>query len=368
MRRDTSAPKVSVFVFEESWRSWDRDNLDRVCSTLAACDVTRFITETWSLDHGLIDAVHRHGMEFWASVSCFSDHAHPVRDHRPELTPITSGGTPRQQQEWYVGLIPTDDQYNLELLQRCVRIVSDFDVDGLGLDFMRWPLHWELELRPGAAPIDSSFDPITLREYRRFDPTTPAHLTGKKAAEHILGSRLDNWTAFKCQTITSLVAGIRQAVQVRRPQVATGLFLVPGDEDERRRYVGQDAGALGAAVDEIFVMAYHRIVERDVAWIEDTLSEVRAATSEARVTPVVQVTSDPAFAGDADWGAPIGVQDARAALAASRTASSHGGFVVFPGEALLVGPDAGQLRQTVRAIATNPARSDASTDDADSRL
>ena len=349
MRRDAPAPVVSVFVFEESWRSWDRDDLDRACSTLAACNVARFITETWSLDHGLIDAVHRHGMEFWSSVSCFSDHAHPVRDHRPELTPITSEGTPRQQQEWYVGLIPTDHQYNQELVQRCVRIVSDFDVDGLGLDFMRWPLHWELELRPGVSPIDSSFDPITLREYRRFDPAMPAHLTGEMAAEHILGSRLDSWIAFKCQTITSLTARIQDAVRTRRPDIHTGVFVVPGDDGSRRRYVGQDAAALGAAVDELFPMAYHRIVERDVAWIGHAVTAIRRAAPEAQVTPVIQVTSDPVFAGDADWGAPVGAEEAQTAIAAGR-AAGDGGFVVFPGEALLAGRDAQRLREAAATV------------------
>ena len=350
-----NTPSVSAFIFEQSWRSWDSDELASACSHLVACGVGRLITETWTLDPSLIEAVHAHGMELWSSVACYSDHNQPVRVSRPELTPVSEKGTLREQQEWYVGLIPTDERYNRELVQRCADIVGSYDVDGFILDFIRWPLHWELELRSNACPLDSSFDLITLTQFRQYDPEFPEGLIGKEAAAHILEQRLDTWISFKCETVSSLAARIHDAVKWRRPDIATGLFVVPGDDGVRRRYVGQDVGCLGSIVDELLPMTYHRIVEQDVGWIEDTVATIRTVAPDARVTPVVQVTADRAFAGEADWGRRMTADDARRALARAKSVSSDGAIVVFPGEALLVGSAAERLRTAVRLVSGGAA-------------
>ena len=349
-------PLVSAFIFEQSWRSWNADELASACSHLVTCGVERLITETWALEPGFIEAVHAHGMEFWSSVACYSDHTRPVRVSRPELTPVTEKGTLREQQEWYVGLIPTDDRYNRELVQQCADIVGSYDIDGFILDFIRWPLHWELELRSNACLLDSSFDLITLAQYRQYDAAFPEGLVGEEAATHILEHRLNTWISFKCETISSLTERIHSAVKARRSDIATGLFIVPGDDDVRRRYVGQDVGCLGAIVDELLPMTYHRIVEQDVDWIEDTVTTIRTLAPDAQVTPVAQVTADRAFAGEADWGAPMTADDARRALARGKSVSSGGAIVVFPGEALLAGSAAEQLRAAVRLVASAAAK------------
>ena len=309
------------------------------------------MTETWSPDRDLIDIVHDHGLAYWASVACFSDHAEPIRTTRPELTPITAAGTPREQQEWYVGLIPTDDAYNADVLRRCADMSHRYEIDGIALDFLRWPLHWELELRPGAVPIDSSFDETTLQKYRSFDPEFPGELVGADAAAHILRERLETWVSFKCQTITSLAEEICTVVASQRPTIGTAIFLVPGDDRTRRRYVGQDVGALGAIFDELLPMTYHRIVGREPGWVGDTVRETRSLAPRARVTPAVQVTADPEFAGSADWGASMSDTDARDSLRTGISASAGDGIVVFPGEALLRGSSADRIRSAVRAVA-----------------
>lgn len=351
MRACGDRPVVGVFVFEESWRSWNQDDLAEACLTFRECGVNRFITETWEPGQDLIDTAHRHGMDFWISVSCFSDHVTPIRESRPELTPITAAGTPREQQEWYVGLIPTDERYNNALVRRCAELAATFDIDGFALDFMRWPLHWELELRPQALPVETSFDPLTIGQFRLFDPDMPARRVGAEAATEILNRRLDKWIAFKCNVITTLVARIHNALAASRPGLSTGVFVVPGDEETRRRFVGQDVHALGEIVDELLPMTYHRIVERDIGWIEDTVLGIRSVAPGSRITPVLQVTSHPCFSGDSDWGAPMEPDEARAALVSGRSAASAGGVVVFPGEALLRGRHAEKLRKVVRQFA-----------------
>ena len=347
MRPTLDKPTVGAFVLEKSWRLWDRDDLENTCLTLASCGVNRFMTETWLPDQSLIDAVHDYGMEFWTSVACFSDHADPLRSSRSELTPITPAGTPREQQEWYVGLIPTDDVYNSLLVRRCERVAAGYSVDGFGLDFMRWPLHWELEFRPGQSPVDSSFDHTSLQKFCRFDPGMPDDLVGAEAAAHILAERLESWIAFKCHAISTLTARIKKAISAKRPQTGTGVFVVPGNDFERQRYAGQDVCALGVIVNELFPMTYHRIVGQDLHWITDTVRVIRSKAA-ARITPVIQISADAAFAGEADWGASMNPGDAHAALDTGFTVG--GGVIVFPGEALLLGPQSDALQAILRRV------------------
>ena len=310
------------------------------------------MTETWLPDQTLIDTVHDYGMEFWTSVSCFSDHANPLRPSRSELTPITPAGTPREPQEGYVGLIPTDDVYNSFLVRRCEHVATAYNVDGFGLDFMRWPIHWELEFRPGRSPIDSSFDHTSLQKFCRFDPGMRDDLVGAEAAAHILAERLGSWIAFKSHAISTLTARLQKAINAKRPQVRTGVFVVPGNDLERKRFAGQDVCALGAIVDELFPMTYHRIVEQDLHWIGDTVRVICSKTA-ARVTSVIQISADAAFAGGADWGASMNPGDAYAALEAGISGSGGDGVIAFPGEALLLGPNSDALQAVVRRVRAN---------------
>ncbi len=156
---------------------------------------------------------------------------------------------------------------------------------------------------------------------------------------------------FKSHAISTLTVRLQKAISAKRPQVRTGVFVVPGNDLERKRFAGQDVCALGAIVDELFPMTYHRIVEQDLHWIGDTVRVIRSKTA-ARVTPVIQISADAAFAGGADWGASMNPDDAYAALEAG-ISGSGGGIIVFPGEALLLGPNGDALQAVVRRVRAN---------------
>ena len=346
-------PRVAcgAFIFEETWRSWDSVQLMEACETLAACGVNRFMTETWNLNQGLIDAVHQSGLDFWTSVSCYSHHGGSVPEMRPEVAPITSTGDERPQMEWYLGLIPTDPAYNLALAERCGLIAANYDIDGFCLDFMRWPLHWEVELREGEVPMESSFDPLTLNAYRSVNPTLPSDAEGDAAAAWIAKHDQAGWIDFKCSIITENSTRCVEAIRSSRPDLPTSLFVVPGDDATRRRWVGQDVRVLAGVFDELLPMTYHRIVQRGLSWVAETVREMRSCAPGATVIPVVQVASDQQFSGDSDWGAPMAEGEQKTALHTAWTASDCSGVVVFPGEAVLMGPSKLEIRAAIAACA-----------------
>lgn len=339
-------PTVGAFVQERTWRAWNRGTTTDVCRLLAECGVNRFMTETWHLDARLVDTVHSSGMSFWTSVACYSDHAEPVRHARPELVPITAQGDPRPQMEWYGGLVPTDAAYNDSLADRCAAIAASFDVDGFCLDFMRWPLHWEIELRDGEVPIETSFDATSLAAFRSRTGLPAPRLVGAAAAARILESHLDDWVSFKCAVIVDNSRRIIEAIRSERPELRTGLFVVPGDDATRRRHVGQDVSALGAVFDELLPMAYHRILHRSPSWIAATVEQTRLMAGAAACVPVVQITAAPQFADGADWGTAMAAGEPQQVLETALRAGA--GVVAFPAEAALEGAAAAEIRTALR--------------------
>ena len=126
--------------------------------------VNAIMTETESYDISIIEATHNKSLRFYAGVTCFSDHAARFRiiNERPELWPILENGERRPQMEWYIGMTPTDSRRQEEVLAAIASIARAYPVDGLFLDFVRWPLHWEIELRPGRDE-PAGFQVSTLR-------------------------------------------------------------------------------------------------------------------------------------------------------------------------------------------------------------
>jgi hypothetical protein len=118
-------------------------------------------TESETYRDDLIALAHGLGLRWFGGIACFSDHAHghQVLNDRPEMWPIDESGARRPGMEWYIGLTPSFEDYAGSRLDLAERLVRAHDLDGFLLDFIRWPVHWELERRPDAAqPLQSSFD------------------------------------------------------------------------------------------------------------------------------------------------------------------------------------------------------------------
>ena len=162
------------------------------------------MTESDSYDLSMLDATHKAGLRFFAGVACFSDHASNFRtlNQRPELWPVLENGERRPQMEWYVGISPTDCTRRKEALAEIKSIARTYPVDGIFLDFARWPLHWEIELRPGreqAARFEfRSDDTGEVRggdrsaSARYRDPIRASRMDPPKSASRVGGIQMQN--------------------------------------------------------------------------------------------------------------------------------------------------------------------------------
>ncbi|MFI6151678.1 hypothetical protein ACIBCA_03165 [Kitasatospora sp. NPDC051170] len=292
----------------------------------------------------LLDQVRRHGLRLYGSFACFRGPDGPRA--------VDQDGQDWQPMEWYTGVRPNDPAWNARLAARlgaALRALPpDAPLDGLLLDFLRWPLHWEVELRPGARPRSASYDEATLRQFAERTGLHPPG-GGARAARWIAERHAPEWTAYRTGAVTDAARLLAGTARRARPGLAVGAFLVPADgEAGRRTLVGQDSRQLAEFLDLLLPMTYHAILHRDPGWPARLTRGLISTAATATVVPVVQTTADaavlppapgpsapgPSAPGpSADWGPPID-DSAFTALLDSTLDAGSGSICLFPAEGL----------------------------------
>jgi hypothetical protein len=339
---------VGAFVFPEVWR--DPLLFRRLLVALRAYGVNALLTEGDTYDAAAIAAVHEVGLRFYAGMACFSDHATNFRKivEQPGLWPVLETGERRPQMEWYVGITPTDRGHQREILSKIHSVAVTYPIDGLFLDFVRWPLHWEIELRPNhPQPRDSSFDSGTLAIFEqatgiRLPPDT---VSTRARADWIRKRHPREWVEFKCKVVSEFVSEARAVLKAARQNAELGLFIVPDVDGRTEALTGQRLRDLAPLADLVAPMLYHNILLRPSGWISEALAAV-VRVAGRKTLPVLQVDSnrDPDLA--ADWGPPMSAEDWRAILVEVGGRTDLAGLVAFPGSSL-VGNGRGELLREV---------------------
>jgi hypothetical protein len=238
--------------------------------------------------------------------------------------------------EWYIGMPPTDRRRQEDVLAEVVRIARTYSIDGLFLDFVRWPLHWEIELRPGRPrPLDSSFDAATLLKFKEATGSLPDGLdTVSARATWIRENRFRAWVDFKCKIVTDFVRMAGEALKDARP-------------DAELESTSPDVnGSLSRLPDSVFrdleprldwgrPMLYHNILLQPPSWIGTALADAHSGAGRQDFLPV---TSRPILIEipvGADWGPLMSDADWSATFSEVAHCSNVAGLIVFPGTALI---------------------------------
>ncbi len=304
--------------------------------------INAVMIESEAYDDEIIADAHQMGLAFWGGISCFLAPSQEMLEQMPELWPVLSNGQRRPRLEWYNGVVPTVESHRNAVLGKMARIVADHDLDGFVLDFVRWPLHWEVELRPGfPPPLDSSFDRHTLGLFRGASGMDLPVDDPVRASTWIMANAAAAWVDFKCGVITSFVAAAKEriTVAVEKP-IPLGLCIVPLFPE----WVGQRVDDLSKTADLIFPMSYHPALHRDADWVAKNVGQFVAA-SKVPVVPLLQIDTDGEAVG-ADLGRPVG-DDEFAQLVEESIATGAQGVTIFTGTELLQG---GRLRALRRGL------------------
>ena len=256
-------------------------------------------------DRAFVEAAHAAGMPVYAEFGCFV--GREWWERIPSSRPVTAAGTLLQPEPSYYGVNPTVAAVREERLAALERLLLDFAIDGVWLDFIRWPCHWEV---PAPFLPRTSFDSLTLALFRHdtgIEVSTDDPVT---ASRTLLDRYEAEWTAWRCAQITSWVAAARAVVQRVRPHVVLGLFGVPWRLQERDgailSVIGQDYRALGQYVDVFSPMVYHRMCGQTPAWIAEVTEEVHRLSGKP-VWPIIQAVDEPATLPAEEYGRALDV-------------------------------------------------------------
>lgn len=291
-----------------------------------------------------VAAAHAVGMAVYAEFGCFVGRT--WWEQHPASRPLTAAGQPLEPEGWYYGVNPAVPEVRAAQLAALERLLRDHPIDGVWLDFIRWPCHWEV----GAPRLPyTSFDSLTLVRFSRAAGIAIPTADPVAAGRLLLGAHAPAWTAWRCAQITEWVAAARSVVRRVRPGARLGLFGVPWrltDHDGAiLTVVGQDYRVLGEHVDVISPMVYHRMCDQPVGWIAAVTAEVQRLSGKP-VWPIIQAVDEPR---------PLPPTEYAAALDVALACPAADGVIVFTLAGALTG-GRGAVTQEKLGASAGPGR------------
>jgi hypothetical protein len=290
-------------------------------------------------DPAFVAAAHRAGMQVYAEYGCFVGKR--WWDEVPASRPITAAGGPLEPEGGYYGVNPSVPEVRRERLVTLERLLTDHEVDGVWLDYIRWPCHWEV---PAPDLPCTSFDAGTVARFRHDTGIDLHEGPLQSIAQLILSEHREAWTTWRCDQIASWVTAAREVIDRVRPGITLGLFGVPWRLSDRegaiRTVIGQDYGALSACgVDVFSPMVYHRMCGYPPQWVGEVTAEIRTLTGKP-VWPIVQSIDEPTTLSPDEYGQVLDIALGH---------SSSDGVLVFTMKGAL---EAGKLDVTIARFRT----------------
>jgi hypothetical protein len=235
-------------------------------------------------DRTLREALHEVGIQYYAAFSMFFDPTY-LGDH-PELTPVNVLGQRTRRVGWYVGLCPSSDDYLQHKLAVIERVTQAVDPDGIFLTIIRFPGFWERWVS-GYQRSPSDEYCFCARCLARFSAETGIPVNGTSDLadrRRLLTDHRSEWTDWKCDVITDIVARVRQTVRASRSPCEVAFNTLPfrmadfGNAVEE--VFGQHRGRLADLVDTFELMTYHQVLNREPAFVTHVANETKQRTGK----------------------------------------------------------------------------------------
>ena len=256
----------------------------------------------------------------------------------PDARPVLANGRYLDEKTGgrHGGVCPTHGKWREERLRTVEELFSSFSgpagIDGLWLDFLRYPGVWEKgeekppardkSPRPARSPLpDTCYCPRCLAKFSSERQIALPSLPGGAAALAAwIGKNYPyEWMAWKKEQILSFARDVRKVRErfygagieapgpdksprplllkgekvggALAPPPLIGAFVVPWTKGERDGAVsfllGQDAFALSGIVDVLSPMVYHRMVSKPASWTGD-MTFYYAEQSQSPLWPILQ--------------------------------------------------------------------------------
>lgn len=236
----------------------------------------------------LVEQLRKAGIKVFVEISFFV--GEKWWQEFPASRPVRDDGRLLEKEEWYAGVNPTDPDVFQAVLKKVEKIINTNRIDGIWLDFFRWPCHWE---SPDPNLYQTSFDDRTIDLFlKEKQIILPDHIQNSvERNQWILNNKLELWTEFKCDKIVELAERVNKFVKSQKSDILIGLFHVPWTNEDfdgaMREIVGQDLARLSPYIDIFSPMVYHAMCGKSPQWIGEIVKYTYHKTSKP-VLPIIQ--------------------------------------------------------------------------------
>ncbi len=204
--------------------------------------------------HGLSIHAYLNVLPGWRGIEDPPKTSGQLWSVHPEWFMVDAAGQRMKPYEtWYAFLSPHHPQVREHLKKVFAEVASRYDIDGIHLDYYRFPADYEAEqVYPSAGRSelakhrDFSYDQFALKEFRGQ--------TGKSPQE-----APEVWDAFRRETLTSLLREIRKTVMNEKSRLVLSCAVVTDPEKAENLYFQESYEWLkDELLDLAFPMNYSR--------------------------------------------------------------------------------------------------------------
>jgi len=230
------------------------------------------LTRHWDPLRAAVDLAHERDMELHAWIWTFAagnqlhnqilnlpiEYPGPALSLHPEWAGLDNQGEliPRGQTKPF--LDPANPEVRNYLLRLISEIITQYEVDGLQLDYIRYPFQDPSANRTFGYGIAARqrFQAMTGIDPMELSPRLEPDLSAPERQRQLY--LWERWTEFRIQQVSSFVAEVSQLVQRQRPQLLLSAATFAKPERERLLKIQQDwqHWAEQGWVDWIVLMSY----------------------------------------------------------------------------------------------------------------
>jgi len=244
-----------------------------------------------SADASMRRALDVAGIKRFEEFQLFAGEKHWQR--HPESQPVAKNGKKLKKTLWYAPVCPNQPWLRTERLERILSRVVSYELQGVWLDFVRYPVFWE-EVPPFLP--ETCFCPECLKQ---FQEKTGLKLEGKNTddiAQWILDRHAEEWYRWRADQILEFVQTVSTEVKKLAPKTVVGAFVLPWAPEEYDgalyRIAGQDLAGFAERVDVLSPMLYFHELGKSPAWVSDRIAALSREFGSP-VLPILQCYDQP---------------------------------------------------------------------------